>query len=173
MVSTKPESGKTFRSTPLREGRRLSCKPFGQLRKASSAREHGRRGGGLGRGSFAPAAHSDAFRAPYSPREAPVFLGHACLSRKPDPVSAFSHNERSIEIGGRLGAYVLNPASPIRAEIVIAHAVLAPVDDRFEARLQRRPLRRIDLDLEDRILHALPEIAASLGDPPPSAVLTS
>jgi hypothetical protein len=84
-----------------------------------------------------------------------------------------------VKIGGRLRADVFDPTSPVGAEIVVAQGVLLAIDNRFEAGLERRPLRRIDLDLELRISHALAEIAAGFRYPPqpplaaPSAVLTS
>ena len=75
-----------------------------------------------------------AVPAPCAERETPAFSGHAYLSRAAGCPSTpiFSYNEGTIEIDGGLRADVLDPASPVRAEIVIAQAVLAAVDDRFE-----------------------------------------
>jgi hypothetical protein len=75
-------------------------------------------------------------------------------------------DERAFEIGCGLGADVLDSASPVRAEVVIAQAILLAVDDRLEPSPERRPLGWIDLDFEYRILNALSEITAGFSDPP-------
>jgi hypothetical protein len=79
-----------------------------------------------------------------------------------------SNDKRAIEIGGGPCADMFDPSPPVRAEIVVAQAVLLAIDYRFETCLQGGPLRWIDFDLEDRILHPLSEIAASFRDPPQS-----
>jgi hypothetical protein len=90
-----------------------------------------------------------------------------------------SNDKRAVEIGGRLRADMFDSPLPVGAEIVKAQTVLLAIDDRFEASFQSSPLRRIDFDLEYRILHALSEIATAFATrrsrlaPPPSAVLTS
>ncbi len=76
---------------------------------------------------------------------------------------ARSHDQRVAEVGDGLGADMLHAAAPVGAEIIIAQTVL--LRDRSVAsssRLERRPLRRIDLDLEHRKLHALAVILARL-----------
>lgn len=60
---------------------------------------------------------------------------------------------------------MLDASPPFCAEIVIAKAIHLEVDYSFETSLQQCPLRRIDLDLEDRILNPLTEVLARLGDP--------
>jgi hypothetical protein len=109
----------------------------------------------------------------------PRFPGSPVFRVSEPPPPSISDDERATEIGDGLGSDVLDPASPIRAEIIVAQAVPLAIDDRFESRLERCPLGGIDLDLKDPILDALSEIAAGFGDPPQapgapsSAVLTS
>jgi hypothetical protein len=69
-----------------------------------------------------------------------------------------------VQISDSLGAHMLHPPSPVCAEIIVAEAVLGPIDQSLEARLQGCPLCRIHLDLEYRELHALTVILASLCD---------
>src|ERR1019366_616071 len=57
-------------------------------------------------------------------------------------------------------------ALPVGAEMIVAQAVVIRIYDGFEPSLQHRPLRGIDLDLKDRELNSLTEVAARLGNPP-------
>jgi hypothetical protein len=77
-----------------------------------------------------------------------------------------SNDQGSAKIEGRLGADMLDAPPPIRPEKVIAKAVVFTLDQAFQPGSQAGPLRRINLDLEYRILHALAMVAAGLGDPP-------
>jgi hypothetical protein len=79
---------------------------------------------------------------------------------------ARSDDKWTAQVGCRLRAHMLNPTLPVRPEVIIAQAVMLQLDQSFKPCLQRGPLGRIDLDFENRILHALAEIAARLGDTP-------
>ena len=99
----------------------------------------------------------------------------ACGSREPQ------NDERAVQVERRLGADMLDAAVPVGAEIVEAQAVACRDRSRPASRaLSADPLRRVDLALEDRVLHPLAVVLAGLGDPtqaPPtgrrSSVLTS
>src|SRR5690606_11486113 len=68
------------------------------------------------------------------------------------------------EVGSRLGANMLDSATPVGPKIVVSKAVCLRIDEGLEPRLQSRPLCRIHLDLEHRILNALAEILTGLGN---------
>src|SRR5687768_10915070 len=75
-----------------------------------------------------------------------------------------SDDQWSVQISGGLGPDMFHAARPVRAEIIVAKAVMLRLDDGLETRLQLCPLRGIDLDLEDRELNALAVILAGAGD---------
>ena len=80
-----------------------------------------------------------------------------------------SEHQRSVEVEHRLGADMLHPAAAVGAEAVEAQAVRSRVDLVHQPRPQRRPLRRIDLAFEHRVLHALAEIQAGARHPAQAA----
>lgn len=100
----------------------------------------------------------------YSAREPAGESGHAWGSRWLECVCA-SDDQRSAEVGRRLGADMFDAALPVCAEIIIAQAVVLRLDQPFKRRLQRRSLRGVDFDLEYRILDPLSKIAANFRDP--------
>jgi hypothetical protein len=76
------------------------------------------------------------------------------------------YDQRTTQIGNRLGAYMLHAASPVGAEMIVAQAVEIRIYDGFQPSLQHRPLRGIDLDFEDGELNTLTEVATRLGNTP-------
>src|SRR5688572_18417403 len=79
-------------------------------------------------------------------------------------VALTSNDEWALEVQRRLGAVMLEAALPVGAEIVEPQAVGLRVDDLQQAVLEFGELRRIELALEDRVLHALAAVQAGPGD---------
>lgn len=69
-----------------------------------------------------------------------------------------------MEIDGRFRSDMVDPPLPVRSQIIIAQAIKGGIDDGFQPGFQGDPARRIDLDLENRVLNALAIILAGLGD---------
>lgn len=83
-----------------------------------------------------------------------------------------SNDEGTLEVGSRFGADMLDTAFATGAEIIVAQAVALKFDGLLKTGLKCRPLGRIYLNLENRILHALAEITTSFGDTAQSASAT-
>ena len=95
-------------------------------------------------------AYSLSFQRPTFRAKGPRFQGALMVrARKARSHRTVSNDKRAIEVGGRLRAYMFDPSLPVRAEIVVAQAVLLAIDYGFEASFQSGPLRWIDFDLED------------------------
>ena len=87
-------------------------------------------------------------------------LGRQCLVRGPEKMS---NNERSFDVVAGVGPMVLHLVLPIRAEVIEAQAVGLRIDDVKQAAFEHHELRRVNLALENRILHALAIIETGLG----------
>ena len=107
-------------------------------------------------------AGSTLFARDVGPRERCGKEGHARGSR--NATFEPSENERTVEINCWLGADVFDPPTPFAAQMIVAQAIGFGINDALETCLQSRPLRRVDLDLEQGELHALTEVTTSLGD---------
>lgn len=59
---------------------------------------------------------------------------------------------------------VLHPAAPIASKEIETQTILRRQADLEQAQLQRRPLCRINIALEHRILHPLPEVQTRARD---------
>lgn len=79
-------------------------------------------------------------------------------------------DQGTMQIKGGLGADVLNAPLPMLPEVIKAQAILGRINQVSQALFQKCPLRGINLNFKDGILHALTIVTTRLGDPPQTLV---
>lgn len=72
----------------------------------------------------------------------------------------WSGDQGAIRIDGKIDAAMLDASLPVPAEKVIAETIFRRIDEALQAVSAFGPLGRVDLELENRVLHALTEVEA-------------